>query len=128
MLLVVLFVLLDLGVAATRYNSLAEVSRRIAREVIVHGSENPGSGEPWGPDEFVGTVADSFPIVAVAKGMTPTMAENQVNVRVTWPEGDNTPRDPVQVEVRFQHQPLVPAFSLWGAIDLESVATMRIVN
>ena len=52
----VLFALLDLGIAATRYNSLAEASRRIAREAILHGSlrlirqacgDRPSTTERW---------------------------------------------------------------------------------
>jgi Flp pilus assembly protein TadG len=127
-LLAVLFALLDLGIAATRYNALAEVSRRIARQVIIHGSEAPGASESWGPDEFAGTAADANDIVTVARGMTPTMLDEQVAVRVSWPVGDNSPRDPVEVEVRYLHQPLVPAFSVWGEIQLQAIATMRIVN
>lgn len=127
-LLAVLFALLDLGVAATRYNALAEVSRRIARQVVIHGSQAPPPMDVWGPDEFVGTVAGNSEIVAAAKGMTPTMDDQKVTVRVSWLDDDNTTRDPVQVDVRYQHQPLVPAFSVWGPIELKSVATMRVVN
>ena len=48
-LFLVLFSLLDLGIAATRYNSLAEVARRIAREAVLHGSLAPDSAAPGGP-------------------------------------------------------------------------------
>lgn len=124
----ILFAMLDLGIAATRYNILAELSRRVAREAILHGSQAPDTSGVWGPDEFSSTVADSSDIVATAQGATPTMKESQVSVRVTWPDGDNSPRDRVQVEVAYQHRTLIPGLLPWGPLDLRSVATMHIVN
>src|SRR5262245_3383599 len=56
-LLVVLFALLDLGLAAMRYNALAESARRIAREAILHGSRTPSTLGTWGPTAFAGTAA-----------------------------------------------------------------------
>jgi Flp pilus assembly protein TadG len=127
-MLLALFALLDLGLAATRYNALAEAARQIARQAIVHGSLAPAAVGSWGPTQFVGTAADSSNIVQSVHGRLPTMSENHVNIEVTWPDSDNSPRDRVQVQVTYQHQPLVPGLTLWGAIDLRSVATMRIVN
>ena len=126
--LTMLFALLDLGIAAVRYNALAEAARRIAREVIIHGSLAPAETGTWGPTEYVGTAADSSVIVSSAKGVLPTMTDNRVSVRVSWPDGDNSPRDRVQVELRFRHEPLIPALFAWGALDLRSIATMNIVN
>lgn len=127
-LLLVLFALLDLGIAATRYNALAEVARRIARETILHGSSAPSDIGAWGTSEFNGTVGDASPIVVVARDMVPTMKAADVRVRVSWPDGDNSPRDRVQVHVQYDHVPLVPAICPWGTLPLESVATMHIVN
>jgi hypothetical protein len=128
MLLFVLFAMLDLGLAAVRYNTLAEASRRIAREAIIHGSLTHESVGVWGPSEYSGTAADSSVLVASLQNVLPTMTPNDVQVRITWPDGDNSPRDPVQVEVRYVHQPIVPTISLWGPLNLRSVATMHILN
>jgi Flp pilus assembly protein TadG len=127
-LFIVLFAILDLGIAATRYNALAEVSRRIAREAVLHGSLAPDTSGTWGPEEYDGTAADSSAIVAKAHDMTPTMIGSDVSVRVTWPDNDNSPRDRVQVEVAYEHKPLIPGFCPWGTLELHSVATMHIVN
>jgi TadE-like protein len=125
---IVLFALLDLGLAATRYNALAEAARKIGREAILHGSLAPPTNGTWGPGEYTGTVADSSPIVAAAHDMVPTMNPNDVSVQVTWPDNDNSPRDRVQVEVSYQHHPLIPGFCPWGTLNLHSAATMHIVN
>jgi Flp pilus assembly protein TadG len=126
--LVMLFALLDLGIAAVRYNALAEASRRIAREAIIHGSLAPTDSETWGPTEFVGTAADSSQIVSSVRGVLPTMAGNLVSVRVSWPDGDNSPRDRVEVEMTYRHEPLIPALFAWGTLELRSATMMRIVN
>src|SRR5215213_8561998 len=75
-MLLALFALLDLGLAATRYNALAEAARQIARQAILHGSLAPVEIGSWGPTEFVGTAADSSIIVQTVHGRPPTMPEN----------------------------------------------------
>jgi Flp pilus assembly protein TadG len=124
----VLFALLDLGIAAIRYNALAEASRRIAREVIIHGSLAPEEIGTWGPVEYVGTAADISEMVDSVQRVLPTMIDNQVKVRVSWTDNDNSPRDHVRVELTYRHEPLIPALFVWGPVDLRSVTTMQIVN
>lgn len=124
----VLIALLDLGIAATRYNALAEVSRRIAREAILHGSLSPASSVEWGPVAYGGNMADGSQYVASAQWMIPTMRAGDVSVAITWPKNDNSPRDPVRVEVNYEHRPLIPGLCPWGPITLRSVATMHIAN
>ena len=124
----VLFALLDLGIAATRYNALAEIARRIAREAVLHGSLAPDSSGTWGPDEYSGSLADGSAIVAPAANMVPTMDGSDVSVRVRWVDGDNSPRDRIQVDVAYQHEPLIPGICPWGPLSLSSTATMHVVN
>jgi hypothetical protein len=124
----VLFALLDLGIAATRYNALAEIARRIAREAVMHGSLAPDSSGTWGPDEYSGSLADGSAIVAPAVHMIPTMDGSDVFVSVRWVDGDNSPRDRIQVDVAYQHEPLIPGVCPWGPLSLSSTATMHVVN
>ena len=127
-LLFILFAILDLGIATVRYNTLAEVARRIAREAAIHGALVPEDLRAWGAAEFQGTVADSSELVAKARNVTPTMDNSLVTVRVSWPDGDNGLRDRVEVEVAYEHQSLLPNLFPWGQFDLQAVATTRIVN
>lgn len=127
-LLVVLLALLDLGLAATRYNALAEAARRIAREVVMHGTLAGDFSGTWGPEEFSGTAADGSLLVQAAQGLLPLMPDEQVAVRIRWLDNDNTPRDRVRVELRFTHEPLLPVLLPWGALELAADSTMRIVN
>jgi TadE-like protein len=127
-LLLILFAMLDLGVASVRYNALAEVSRRVARETILHGSLAPQAVGTWGPEAFEGTAGDDSDLVAAAAIATATMDDEEVNIRISWPDGDNSPRDRVRVEVDYRHQSLVPGLLPWGSFDLNSATTMHIVN
>ena len=63
-----------------------------------------------------------------ARNMIPTMKDSDVKVQVSWPDNDNSPRDRVQVEVSYEHDPMIPGVCPWGKLDLRSVATMHIVN
>src|SRR5262245_48739361 len=126
--LFVLFSLLDLGLAAIRYNSLADGSRRVARAAIIHGSLAPDTTGHWGPAQFVGAAADSSPMLASLSNFLPTMNPEDVNVQITWLDGGNDPRDRVQVQLNYEHETLVPFLAGWGPIDLHSATTMRIVN
>jgi hypothetical protein len=94
----------------------------------LHGSLAPDSAGSWGPAEYDGTMADSSAMIAPAHAMIPTMKDSDVLVRVTWPDSDNSARDRVQVEVSYQHKPLVPGICPWGTLNLRSVSTMHIVN
>lgn len=127
-LFAVLFAILDLGIAATRYNAIAEVAHRVAREAVLHGSLSEDSADMWGPSEYSGTLADGSEVMATAANMIPTMDASDVRVRVSWPDVDNSPRDRVRVDVEYDHVPLVPLFCPWGTLELRSTATMHVVN
>jgi Flp pilus assembly protein TadG len=125
---VALFGMLDLGIAAARYNALAEAARRIAREAVIHGSLAPQESTKWGPTEYVGTGADNSDIAKIARPVFLAMPSQKVSIRVSWPDANNSPHDRVRVEVSYRHEPLIPQLFVWGPIDLRAVSTMCIVN
>lgn len=124
----VVMALLDLGMAATRYNALAEVSRHIAREAIRHGSLAPMAEGTWGPDEFQGTMATESEMVASARKKLLLTEAEDVTVGITWLDDSNAPGARVRVEVSTRHPPLLPGLFVWGALPLKSATTMGIVN
>lgn len=125
--LLVVFALLDLGLAALRYNTLVDASQRLAREAAMHGDLAPSVAGSWGPATYTGTAADADKIMNPIRQHLPTMAADLVAVELTWPDTGNSPRDRIEVGLRYQHQPLLPVFP-WGTLDLQSTTTMRIVN
>jgi hypothetical protein len=124
----VLFAMLDLGLATIRYNALAAAARCIAREAILRGSLAPAATGSWGVNEFIGTAADGAPQTTSLAGILPTMEADDVGVRMTWPDGDNSPRSRVHVELTYQHDSVAPGIAAWGPIDLRAETTMHIVN
>lgn len=126
--LLILFSLLNLGLATIRYNVLAEAARRVAREAITHGSLVPHVRGAWGPDPFAGTAADPSPLIASLQNLLPTMVPDEVGVSVTWLDGDNTPHSRVEVALSYKHQSLIPFLASWKSIDLHAETLMRIVN
>ena len=127
--LLALFAILDLGLASLRYNTLAEAARRLARAAVMRGEETPSEiGNDWGPAEIIATAADSIDPAVTIHPLLPTMDPADVSIRMTWPDATNNSGSRVRVELKYQHQPLVPGFNSWGAIQLESSSQMRIVN
>ena len=127
--LLALFAILDLGLASLRYNTLAEAARRLARAAVMRGEETPSEiGSDWGPAEIIATAADSIDPAVTIHPLLPTMDPADVSIRMTWPDATNNSGSRVRVELKYQHQPLVPGFNPWGSIQLESSSQMRIVN
>jgi hypothetical protein len=124
-----LFVILDLGLASLRYNALAEAARRLARAAVTRGDDTPSEiGSDWGPEIIVATAADSIDPALTIHPLLPTMKPEDVSIRMTWPDTTNNSRSRVRVELKYQHQPLIPGLTPWGPINLESSSQMRIVN
>lgn len=127
--LLALLVILDLGLASFRYNTLAEAARRLARAAILHGDDTtPEIGIAWGPTEIVATGADAIDPALTIHPLLPTMKPAEVSIRMTWPDADNGSQSRVRVQLNYKHQPLVPGLTPWGALELESSSQMRIVN
>ena len=127
--LLALFAILDLGLATLRYNTLAEAARRLARAATMRGEETPTEiGSNWGPAPIIATAADAIDPAVTIRPLLPTMDPADVSIRMTWPDLRNNSRSRVRVELKYQHQPLVPGFNPWGAIQLESSSQMRIIN
>src|SRR4051812_39622585 len=81
-----LFAMLDLGLAAARYNALSEAARRVARAAIIHGSLEGKQSTIWGPQEYAGTGADASEIANTASPVLLAMAKDLVNIHVSWPD------------------------------------------
>ncbi|QDV75604.1 TadE/TadG family type IV pilus assembly protein [Botrimarina mediterranea] len=123
-----LFAMLDLGLAAVRFNALSEAARTVAREVVLHGSMALDSPDAWGPGQFQAAASSDSDIVRTAQNVLPTMRLEDVTVAVSWADNDNSPRDRVRVRLSYLHQPLIPVLFAWGPLELRAEAIMRIVN
>lgn len=126
--LFVILSMLDLGLAVTRYNSLAYASRELARSTAQHGSLASKILTMCGPQPLSTTAADSSSFVVDIRKFLTAMPPAEVNVNMSWPDNDNSPGDRVQVELSYTHESLVPLLMPWGPLQLESTTTAAVVN
>tara|TARA_R110002049_G_scaffold2750_1_gene21314 strand:+ start:9982 stop:10458 length:477 start_codon:yes stop_codon:yes gene_type:complete len=128
LMLWILLSMLDLGLAAVRFNALAEAARRVCRQAIIHGQDAGEITSAWGPEAYEATAATASPMVAPAATAIPTMAPDEVSIRIAWPDGDNAPRDRVETQLQYTHEPLLSGLMPWGPFQLDASCTMSIVN
>ncbi|MEQ9380124.1 MAG: TadE/TadG family type IV pilus assembly protein, partial [Pirellulales bacterium] len=109
-LLLTLFGTLDLGRAVFSYVTVSEAARRVARAAIVHGEMADGQLGQWGPDLYEGTATDGTPIANTLVPLFAALNEDEVQVRVEWPDNTNRPSDRVRVTVTQPYVSIVPLF------------------
>jgi len=125
-MLILLFVILDLGLAVARYNILAATAREVARAAIVRGSLASPTAPEWGPAPYSGTAADGSEIAQAAAQYLAALPPSDVSVIVRWPDDGNREGDRVEVELRYFHAAL-PILGFGSGFDLRAQSSMRIV-
>lgn len=126
-LLLLLFGILDLGLAVARHDVLAATARDVARAAIVRGAAATPELVAWGPATYSGTAADSSEIAQAVVASLAVMTPAEVAVDVTWPDGGNQEGNRVRVELRYVHQGLT-LLGLGGGLNLRAESTMQIVH
>ena len=127
-LLLVIFVLFDLGLAAFQYNTLSAVARTVARAASIHGSAASPLQTTWGPAEYLGTASDGSEIANVAAPLLATMSSSNVAIDVKWPGGSNRADNIVQVRLSYTHQSLIPFMPGINSLYLQAQSSMPIVH
>jgi hypothetical protein len=133
--IVLVFGMLDLGLWVFRYHILAQASRQMARQAIVHGALADRLGA-WGPDTVTGTMA-------TGEGTDPASQMRQagaswliglrpedVNFTMEWIDGGNDPQDGHRVRVTLS-TPFRPIMTfIFGnpSFDLSARSTMLIAH
>jgi Flp pilus assembly protein TadG len=124
--LTMVFALFDLGLAVLRQNALAEGARRLAREAIVHGKLAEPQRTSWGPTQFSATAAANSDVARAIRPALVTLNPADVQVQVTWPDGDHRSGDRVSVVVRYAHRTILPRVFGSSTLQLHAESTMRI--
>jgi Flp pilus assembly protein TadG len=125
-LFVVLFGMLDLGLAVLEFNTLSEASRRLCRQAVVHGQMAAPQMTAWGPATVSGTASDG---TQYAQALSPELATfelSNVKYTINWPDGSNRYDDRVQVTVTYKYQPMMPFVLGSSAVPLQAVTTMQV--
>lgn len=127
-LLLVLFVVFDFGLAAFQYNTLAAVARRVSRTATLHGPAAPPEESTWGPAQYLGNAGDNSEIAQIAAPLLATMPASDVAIEVTWPDGSNRENDRVRVHVSYTHHSWVPFLPACNSLNLQAESTATIVH
>ncbi|TWT31319.1 hypothetical protein KOR34_46950 [Posidoniimonas corsicana] len=127
-MLLVVFALLDLGVAAVRDNTLSKAGRQVAREAVMSSRFAPAGVPSWGPATYSGVLDDGQIAPLVAGTPLPLLSADEVAVTVEWIDGDNAPGDRVRVTLAYDHAPLLGSLLPWGQTALRSETTMCITH
>jgi Flp pilus assembly protein TadG len=123
---VILFGMLDMGLAVLDYNTLTEATRRLSRQAIVHGQLAAPQMTVWGPTTVTGTAADG---TAYAQALSPELATfnlSDVHYAISWPDGTNSLDSRVQVTVTYDYQPMMPLILGTSKIPLQMTTTMHV--
>jgi Flp pilus assembly protein TadG len=123
---VVLFGMLDLGLLVLDNNTLAEASRRLCRQAIVHGQMAAPQMTVWGPTTVSGTAADGS---AYAQALSPELATfnlSDVWFTILWPDGNNSVDSRVTVTVTYQYQPMMAFIFGTNTFPLQATTTMHV--
>jgi hypothetical protein len=118
-----LLVLLDFGLAVARSNSLSDCARRAARQLILNGAQ---SANPIGPAAWTGSLAESHPVADELRPHLLCMPAADVELRLTWPQGGCAAGQPVQVELAFDHRPILT--TAFGEFALKAKSSMLVVH
>lgn len=125
--LVVLMTMLDVSLAAARYNALSECVRRAGRMAIVRGERSPASRQ-FGPATWEGTAQDSHAVTSPLRPLLIAMPSDKVQIRMTWPDGGNKVGQRVRIELSYSQKPTVPVLLGTKPWTLTAATTMRIVH
>nr|WP_237225922.1 hypothetical protein [Rubinisphaera sp. JC750] len=111
--------------ATLRYNALGEAARRAARAAIVKGAMS--EAEALGPDTIEGAVSDDLELTDVIRPTLIGMPASDVQMTISWPDGDNEIGSTVTVQLQYNHA----LFFLGGAgasLPLTATSVMQIVH
>jgi Flp pilus assembly protein TadG len=131
LVLMLIFGVLDLGLAVFRHQMLSFTARRAVRQAIVHGEYADKLGK-WGPETVGGTDVPvnelDHPIrdllIASLTGLDPA----EVHVQIEWPAGNNKYRSPVRVWLGTTYTPMTTFILPNLSLPLSASSTMPIAH
>jgi Flp pilus assembly protein TadG len=125
---VLLLGMLEMSLALVRHTAMVETSRSVAREAIVHGSLAAPLLEEWGPETLTISAADDHPAARAARKTLVTINPAEVQLEISWPDGDNQPNQRVRVAANYRHRPVVAIRGWYDELPLEGISTMFVAH
>lgn len=127
-LFVLVFGMLDLGLAVCRYNTLSCAARALARVAIIRGAKAAPEWPAWGPSSYAGSGNSASEMATVLAPYLCTLSPADVAVQITWPDAGNQVGNRVSVQLNYAYHPLTPFIGYGGPLSLSATSTMKIVH
>lgn len=124
-MLLVLFGVLDLGLAALHSNNLTDVAQQLTRAAVVRG-KNATALTAWGPATYHGTGASAGEIGTLTAASLQIIKKEKVSITVEWLDGGNDDGDRVRTTLNYLHPFIVPQLFGFSSCQLKAVSTMRV--
>ena len=121
--------MIDLGLAVSRSQMVAQAAREVSRLAMVRGSLAPSAMGSWGPTTYGPSAANSSD--AIAQAAAPRLAglnAADVTLKLEWLDGNNQEESRVRVTVTTTYQPMLTAVFGGTPISLSSTSTVRITH
>jgi hypothetical protein len=118
----------DLQIGVYRYNTLSEAARHGARQAMVHGALAPAAQGIWGPGAYVGTAADGSPYANAVRPLLVGFPQNDVTIRVEWPDGSNAVGQRVRYSLSTTYRPFLGFLVGYPNLNLNAASTMPIAH
>ena len=119
----------DLGYGVFRQHVLSQAARHLARHAIVRG-QLADRLDAWGPDPISDTASSGHEVMQYIAPKLIGWDLDEVQVGVTWLDGDNDVRngDRVHVEIRSPYRPIMTFIFGNPSIELSATSTMSIAH
>lgn len=118
----------DLQIGVYRYNTLSEAARHGARQAMVHGALAPAAQGIWGPGAYAGTAADGSPYANAVRPLLVGFPQNDVIIRVEWPDGSNAIGQRVRYSLSTTYRPFLGFLIGYPNLNLTAASTMPIAH
>lgn len=126
--LVLVFGMLELGIAVFRYHVVSQGARQGARQAIVRGELAPPELSEWGPAEYGPQFGSADDEIAVAiRPYLTGLDLDRTTIQLSWPDGNTRIGSRVRVTVNTTHEPFV-TFLFTTGWTLTGDSTMRIAH
>lgn len=96
---------LETSLVVIRHNALSACARRLVRVASLQGGKAASGG--WGPATLSMKANSSHPAAQAIAPLLTTMRADEVQIELTWPDGERQPGDRVRASLSYNHQPVV---------------------
>lgn len=121
--------MVDLGYGVFKQHVLSQAARQLARKAVVRG-QLAQRLNAWGPDEIDLTADSEHEVISSISNQLVGWKLNEVNVRVSWPDGGNDFRngDRIHVDISAPFRPVMTFILGNPSINLRGTSTMHIAH